>query len=40
MSLYTGKDIHSNDWVELLIDYDVGNRIKELANIEKQPTFD
>ena len=40
MSLYTGKVIHSNDWVELLIYDEVVTRIEELAKIEKQPTFD
>ena len=40
ISLYTRKDIHSDYWVELSIDYEVVKRVDELAKIEKQPTLD
>ena len=40
MSLYTGKDINSVDWVELPIDNDVIKRVEEPVNIEKHTTFD
>ena len=40
MQLYTGKEIYSNDWLELLIDDEVVKRVEELGKIEKQPTFD
>ena len=39
MSLYTGKDIHINDWIELPIDDEVFKRVEELEQIEEQPTF-
>ena len=40
ISLHTGKESHSNNWVELPIDDEILNRVKELARIEKNPTFD
>ena len=40
MKVYHGKDIHSNYLVELPIDEDVVKRVKDLAKIEKEPTFD
>ena len=40
MSLYTGKYIHSNYWLELPIDGEVVKRLEELSKIDKQPTFD
>ena len=40
MSLYTSKDIHINDWVELTIYDEVVKKVEELEKIEKQPTFD
>ena len=40
MSLYTGKEIYSDDWVELTIDENIVKRVEELYRIEKQPTFD
>ena len=40
MMLYTGKEIHIDDWVELPIDGDVIKRVEDLAKIEKRPTFD
>ena len=40
MMLYTGKEIHRNDWVELTIGNEFVKRVEELAKFEKQPTFD
>ena len=40
MLMYTGKEIHSYDWVELPIDYKFVKRVDEVEKIEKQPTFD
>ena len=40
VSLYTGKDIRSNDWLELPIDDKVVKRVEELEKMEKQPIFD
>ena len=37
MSLYTGKKLHSYDWVETPIDEDVISRVEELAEKENQP---
>ena len=39
MSLYTGKKIHSYDWVETPIDEDVISRVEELAQSEEQPVI-
>ena len=39
MSLYTGRDIHIDDWLELSIDNDVVKRVEELAKIEKLTTL-
>ena len=38
MSLYTGKLIHINEWIEQTIYYDVVKRVEELAKKE-QNTF-
>ena len=40
MSLYTRKDIHSDDCVELPIDNEFIKRVEELAKVRKQTTFD
>ena len=40
MYLYTGKEIHSNDWVESPVDDEVVKRVEELAKLERQTTFD
>ena len=39
MLLYTGKEIHIDDWVELPIDKYAVKRVEEMAKIEN-PTFD
>ena len=39
MYLYTGKEIHIDEWTELNIYDDVVKRLEELAKKEKQPTF-
>ena len=39
MSLYTGKEIKSNNWVKFIIDDEVVKRVEELLKIVKQPTF-
>lgn len=39
MSLYTGKKLHSYDWVESPIDDDVIARVEELAEMEDQPNI-
>ena len=40
MLLYTGKEIHRNDWVELPIEDEVVKRVKEPENFINNPTFD
>ena len=40
MSIYIGKKIHIDDWVELPIYDDVVKRVEEIAKIGKQLTFD
>ena len=40
MSLYTRKEIHVDDWIQLPIENEVVKRVEELSKIEKQPTFD
>ena len=40
MYLYTGKEIHINEWTELTIYDDIVKRLEELEKKEKQPTFD
>ena len=37
MSLYTGKKLHSYDWIETPIDDEVISRVEELAKNEGQP---
>ena len=39
MSLYSRKEIHSDDWVEFLIKYKVVKRVEEISKIEKKSTF-
>ena len=37
MSLYTSKDIHSNGWVESLIENEVVKRVEDLEKFRDNP---
>ena len=37
MSLYTSKDIHINDWVELTIYDEVVKKVEELEKLKNNP---
>ena len=39
MSIYTRKEIHSNDWVELPIEYEVVKRVEELYLVHPKMTY-
>ena len=38
--MYTRREIHIYDWVELTIDYELLKRVEELEKNQKQSTFD